>query len=610
MAGLQTSHEDVFRRLMPARETLLPLAGLTALALATFIVLISCLTIKMDTVAAAEKRVMVGGAVSRDFVGLGTFTHDNAEWDDAAAHLYGTLDRDWAATNLVGSYSAFVVDRSGTTLFVRKLNARTPDTLSSALPAVRYLIGQLPGTAAKARRAVASHAIALVDGVPTMMAANPIVPASAGKPLPVGTLRYIVAIHPIDRGLLADWSATFGVTDLQLLRGPALSSDLVLKDPGGRVAAVLRWDAPRPGLAVVRALAPLMAVAVGVFVALTAYLGSLIVATHRSLNDRSRAAGDEAAKAIDALSRAEEAHERLARHAQLEAEQQARHREALRRESHQLATALERSLVGLVGELMGTADTLEESATRTLVSVEDQRRASAEARRRSHDSAEAVRTIGASIGELSAGTTELLRTAQLANDAMRAAHAESAEAKRANDALAGQIGSISQAAELIGLIAGRTNLLALNATIEAARAGDAGRGFAVVASEVKLLAGQTRQRTSDIHERVSGVRDAAGSTLQLVDAVHRLLDEVNSSIATTAAAVDQQRDVASTILTTSKNVERYAEDADAAVIAFSGALGAVADSAGITREVGITVRQQTNRLKGEIASIISQLRAA
>ncbi len=36
--------------------------------------------------------------------------------------------------------------------------------------------------------------------------------------------------------------------------------------------------------------------------------------------------------------------------------------------------------------------------------------------------------------------------------------------------------------ELIGEIAGQTDLFAFNATIEAARAGEAGKGFAVVAT--------------------------------------------------------------------------------------------------------------------------------
>jgi methyl-accepting chemotaxis protein len=193
---------------------------------------------------------------------------------------------------------------------------------------------------------------------------------------------------------------------------------------------------------------------------------------------------------------------------------------------------------------------------------------------------------------------------------MRDASEQSSAARAANDALSEQIGSIGEGAELIDRIASRTNLLALNATIEAARAGDAGRGFAVVASEVKNLASETRHRTEDIHARVTGVQTAASSTVTLVETVHGLLNDVAVSVNSTAAAVDQQRQAASSIHQITHDVEDHATATDRAVGAFAHALQSVSEAAVETREIGQKLRAQTARLRQELTEVMVQLRAA
>ena len=177
--------------------------------------------------------------------------------------------------------------------------------------------------------------------------------------------------------------------------------------------------------------------------------------------------------------------------------------------------------------------------------------------------AEYIRSL---LEETASGAEELSGSVQEIAESMentRSVSTEAAEEVVRVDNSAKRLDGAAQAMsgilETINDIAEQINLLALNATIEAARAGDAGKGFAVVAGEVKNLANQAQSATNEIRGEIGNMLSVSSDVVGALTAIRTRIDSVQSLVAASAAAVEEQSAVTGTMST---NMRRAVEEAE------------------------------------------------
>ena len=173
------------------------------------------------------------------------------------------------------------------------------------------------------------------------------------------------------------------------------------------------------------------------------------------------------------------------------------------------------------------------------------------------------------------------------------------ELERTNAQVSGlsQVASnIDRVVNLIGDIAGRTNMLALNATIEAQRAGEAGRGFAVVADEVKHLAQKTADSTREIAEQISAIQSATADTVAAIGDVGEAIRRMDDIAAQVANAVHRQSEVTS-------KISRCVEEVTAGTREVTGGVVGVTQSAARYCGAAVRVKWAADNLAGPAANL-------
>ena len=204
--------------------------------------------------------------------------------------------------------------------------------------------------------------------------------------------------------------------------------------------------------------------------------------------------------------------------------------------------------------------------------------------------ASAAEEMTATINEIAQNAEKARGISDQAVDRTRGAGDQMSELGRAAQA-------IGKVTETITEISEQTNLLALNATIEAARAGEAGKGFAVVANEIKELAKQTAEATLDIKQQIDGIQSSTGTTVETIEQIGQVINNVNEIVSTIATAVEEQsvstQEIADNITQVSSGIAEVNEN--------------VAQSSAVAGEITESITE-VNQASSEMANSSSQVR--
>ncbi|MEC3947648.1 methyl-accepting chemotaxis protein [Sphingobium sp. HWE2-09] len=600
------------------------LLALIALALISSFVVIQSLVSQTDDDAAARATATVAGAIAHQRAATGDSTASAAHWDDAASHVYGAFDEQWASSNLIGQQEhAFVVESNGRPLFGRLAKGGKSPSLDQAVSSsiIDWLLARSPKTERAAKlQQKAVTAIGTFEGEPAIFSAMPIVAAGSFRLAPRTRLRILINVMILDRSVVERWSTMFNLPGIQWLRAgdrPDPASSLIVKDAGGQVIGVLGWPRIKPGRASLYKMLPVAILCTLCFLLLAGVLIAFVVRSGRRLEAATKIAllsaeAQEKARVVaeTALAEAEAAGIMVEEMAHRRSEEEKLHRQQMHEASREIAATLENSISALVARLLDVATELDDSADHTLMTVNAQQRDAETATGHSRASADVMREIVKNIGELADSIdsigTEAERSAQLTFEA--ADH--SIAAREANEMLTRSVDAIDAAAGRISAISKQTNMLALNATIEAARAGDAGRSFSVVAHEVKQLADQTMRTTTDIVSRIAGIESATQSSVGVVDLLYKVIETLAESAKETTQMVGRQHRASHEMRSSIQSIDDNSATLDNALSAISGSISATRETAQLTKQIGAEVRAQTVALQTEFGRVIKKLCAA
>ena len=275
-----------------------------------------------------------------------------------------------------------------------------------------------------------------------------------------------------------------------------------------------------------------------------------------------------------------------------------------------LADQFQASVGTVVGTLSSASTELTAAAGSMASIAEETSRQATTVASASEQATANVQTVASAAEELSSSVGEISRQVAQSTQIAGQAMGEVAQTNETVQGLTGSVSRISEVVRLISEIASQTNLLALNATIEAARAGDAGKGFAVVASEVKHLATQTARATEDITGRIQEIQSATGQSVQAIDRINKVIQQMNEISLAIASAVEEQGAATQEI---ARNVAQAADGTQLVssnILQVTQASAETGTAASQVQASSAEVAQQAEGLRREVDAFLNQVRAA
>ena len=215
-----------------------------------------------------------------------------------------------------------------------------------------------------------------------------------------------------------------------------------------------------------------------------------------------------------------------------------------------------------------------------------------------------VSDSSASLATRAGNTAEQMHQSELeaqqmleATDSTRTAVAECHQALASLD---DSVAAVAGIIDVIGNIAGQTNLLARNAAIEAARAGEQGRGFAVGADEVRSLSSRTQSSLDEIGAILNRLTNANKSLGQSMDGIAEASDRQRQRAEILKQLAQEVRQQAFAMASGTQQGTEYAQSQLAHLQSFSSAMEQL-------RSQAITASEQGQAIASQVAAGVAEI---